>query len=80
MEAATEIVGVQVFHAGVKSTPHGLATAGGRVLGVTASGSDLPSAVRNVYAAADKIHFAGMQYRRDIAHKGVKRWTQAARQ
>jgi len=80
IEAAMESKSVEVFHAGVKAVPQGLVTAGGRVLGVTVSGADLPSAVRNAYAAADKIHFAGMQYRSDIAHKGLKRWTQAARQ
>ena len=57
----------------------GLETAGGRVLGVTASGPDLATAVRNTYAAVEKIHFDGMHYRRDIAHKGLKRWQQAAR-
>lgn len=70
----------KVFHAGTKLGPHGLETSGGRVLGVTASGPDLASAVRNSYAAVEKIHFIGMHYRRDIAHKGLKRWPQAARQ
>jgi len=49
-------------------------TSGGRVLGVTASGPDLPSAIRNTYDEVRKIHFAGMQYRRDIGQKGLKRW------
>jgi phosphoribosylamine--glycine ligase len=80
IENAIQIEGVQVFHAGTKLGPQGLETAGGRVLGVTASGSDLATAVRNTYAAIDKIHFAGMHYRRDIAHKGLKRWPQAIRQ
>ena len=71
---------VQVFHAGTKMGAQGLETAGGRVLGVTASGDDLASAVRNTYAAVEKIHFDGMQYRHDIAHKGLKRWTQAVQQ
>ena len=50
---------VQVFHAGTKLGPQGLETSGGRVLGVTASGPDLASAVRNTYAAVEKIHFDG---------------------
>ena len=79
IETAAEMEGVQVFHAGTKMGPRGLETAGGRVLGVTASGPDLASAVRNTYAAVAKIRFAGMQYRHDIAHKGLKRWPQAAR-
>lgn len=64
----------QVFHAGSKLTAQGLETAGGRVLGVTSSGKDLPQAIRNVYAAVEKIHFNGMHYRRDIGAKGLKRW------
>ncbi len=80
IENAVQGEDVQVFHAGTKLGPQGLETAGGRVLGVTASGSDLAGAVRNAYAAIDKIHFAGMQYRHDIANKGLKRWPQAARQ
>jgi phosphoribosylamine---glycine ligase len=54
--------------------PQGLETAGGRVLGITASGPDLATAVHNTYAAVEKIHFDGMHYRRDIAHEGLKRW------
>jgi phosphoribosylamine--glycine ligase len=64
----------QVFHAGTKIGPNGLETSGGRVLGVTASGPDLASAVRNAYDGVEKIHFDGMHYRRDIAKKGLKRW------
>jgi phosphoribosylamine--glycine ligase len=80
VEAAGGAENVQVFQAGTKLGPQGLETAGGRVLGVTASGPDLAAAVRNTYAAVEKIHFHGMHYRRDIAQKGLKRWAQAARQ
>jgi phosphoribosylamine--glycine ligase len=73
-----EDCGAQVFHAGTKLGPRGLETSGGRVLGVTASGADLESAVRNTYAAVEKIHFDGMHYRRDIAQKGLKRWATAS--
>jgi phosphoribosylamine--glycine ligase len=69
-----EECGAQVFHAGTKMGAKGLETSGGRVLGVTASGTDLATAVRNTYRAVDKIHFDGMHYRRDIAQKGLKRW------
>jgi phosphoribosylamine---glycine ligase len=75
--AATE--DVQVFHAGTRLGSQGPETLGGRVLGVTASGPDLATAVRNTYAAVEKIHFAGMHYRKDIARKGFARWPQAAR-
>ena len=32
---------------------------------------------QTAYAAVNKIHFDGMHYRRDIARKGLKRWTDA---
>jgi phosphoribosylamine---glycine ligase len=66
--------GTQVFQAGTKQSSRGLETAGGRVLGVTASGTDLAGAAANAYVAVGKVHFIGMQYRHDIARKGLKRW------
>lgn len=73
-----ENCGAIVFHAGTRMGPSGLETAGGRVLGVTASGPDLAGAVENTYAAVSKIHFAGMHHRHDIGQKGLKRWGQAS--
>jgi phosphoribosylamine--glycine ligase len=70
-----EDCGAQVFHAGTKTGRRGLETAGGRVLGVTASGPDLATAVAITYQAVSRIHFDGMHYRRDIAQKGLKRWS-----
>jgi len=72
-----ENCGAQVFHAGTKTSNRGLETAGGRVLGVTASGPDLAAAIRNTYAAVEHVHFDGMHYRRDIAQKGLRRWSPA---
>jgi phosphoribosylamine---glycine ligase len=69
-----ENCGGQVFQAGTRIGTRGLETAGGRVLGVTASGADLESAIHNAYAAVARIHFDGMHYRRDIGRKGLKRW------
>lgn len=63
-----------VFQAGTKQTARGLETSGGRVLGVTASGRDLPTAIATTYAAVETIHFDGMHCRRDIGKKGLKRW------
>jgi phosphoribosylamine---glycine ligase len=79
--SGTETCGTEVFQAGARMGARGLETAGGRVLGVTARGRDLASAVANVYAAVEKIRFDGMHYRRDIAKKGFKRWatTKASR-
>ncbi len=67
----------EVFQAGTKIGPHGLETAGGRVLSVTASGPDLEAAITNTYAAVSRVHFDGMHYRRDIGQKGLKRWPAA---
>ncbi len=63
-----------VFQAGTRQVAEGIETAGGRVLGVTASGPDLASAIARTYAAVDRIHFEGMHYRRDIGQKGLRRW------
>ncbi len=58
--------GVTVFHAGTRRTGDKFVTAGGRVLGVTAVGPNLTDARARVYAAVDKLRFAGMQFRKDI--------------
>ena len=68
------IHGATVFHAGTKRAGDVLVTSGGRVLGVTASGTTLDLAIRNTYEEAHKIHFDGMHYRKDIGQKGLKRW------
>ncbi|MFA4945179.1 MAG: phosphoribosylamine--glycine ligase [Lentisphaeria bacterium] len=69
--AAAEATGATVFHAGTALRDGQLVTAGGRVLGVTAKGSDLPAAVANVYRGVRCIGWEGAQYRRDIAGKAL---------
>ncbi len=69
-----ENCGAQVFQASTRTGARGPETAGGRVLGITASGENLQSAISNAYAAVARIHFDGMHYRRDIGRKGLKRW------
>jgi phosphoribosylamine--glycine ligase len=76
-DAITGLDAVQqanVFQAGTKLNENVLTTSGGRVLGVTASGPDLATAINTTYDEVQKIHFDGMQYRRDIGRKGLKRW------
>jgi len=68
------VEGAVVFHAGTKREGNNLVTAGGRVLGVTAAGKDLESSMKAAYAAVDKIHFAGMHYRKDIGNRGLRRY------
>jgi phosphoribosylamine--glycine ligase len=57
---------VTVFHAGTARRGDDLITSGGRVLGVTALGTDEQDARRRAYSAVDKIHFEGARWRRDI--------------
>jgi phosphoribosylamine---glycine ligase len=64
---------VKIFHAGTAQKDNRIVTNGGRVLGVTALGADLKSARASAYEAALKIHFEGMQYRRDIGAKALPR-------
>ena len=63
---------VKVFHAGTTSQGQDIVTNGGRVLGVTAWGSDLSAAREAAYAAVHQIHFGGSQYRRDIAAQALR--------
>jgi len=60
-----------VFHAGTASRDGALVTAGGRVLTVCAGGPSLAEARANVYGAVSRISFEGMQFRRDIAARGL---------
>lgn len=69
-----QATGATVFHSGTKRDKGVLKTAGGRVLGVTSRGTTLADAIANTYRAVDCIHFDGMQVRRDIGRKGLKRW------
>ena len=67
VDAAGRDPDVQIFHAGTARRGADLVTAGGRVLGVTASGDDLADARRRAYAAAGEIDFDGKTVREDIA-------------
>jgi phosphoribosylamine--glycine ligase len=67
-EAQSDIV---VFHAGTKIVDGSIVTNGGRVLGVSATGKTLEEALGKAYKAVGKIHFEGMQYRKDIGKKAL---------
>ena len=69
IEAAESIAGVEVFHAGTARRDGRLVTAGGRVLGVTAVGDDVPGAIETAYEAVGRIRFEGMHFRRDIGRR-----------
>ena len=65
--------GCLVFHAGTTQKDGELVTSGGRVLGVTAVADDISAAVRKAYEGVEKIHFDGAYYRRDIAHRALRK-------
>lgn len=55
-----------VFQAGTKSEGGKIFSKGGRVLGVTGLGKDLPGALNKAYEGVSRVSFEGMQYRKDI--------------
>jgi phosphoribosylamine--glycine ligase len=65
---------VKVFHGGTRLDDRDRAvSAGGRVLTVCALGNDYAQAQKLAYAAAHRLHFDGMFYRRDIGHRALHR-------
>ncbi|MCK4830504.1 phosphoribosylamine--glycine ligase, partial [bacterium] len=62
---------ILIFHAGTKVKGRNLVTSGGRVLGITAMGETIKSAVQKVYRSIGNITFDGAYYRRDIGHRAL---------
>jgi phosphoribosylamine---glycine ligase len=60
-----------VLHAGTATEDGRLVTAGGRVLTVVGQGATFPDAIARAYEGVARIHFDGMQYRRDIGRKAL---------
>ncbi len=73
LNEAAAVEGVKVFHAGTSKRDGAFYTAGGRVLGVSARGADLETAVSRAYQACEKIRFDGAHYRKDIAARALKK-------
>lgn len=61
-----------VYHAGTKLEGGKFLTAGGRVLGVTATGDDLRAALDSAYKAVESITFEKAHYRKDIGQRALK--------
>lgn len=57
---------ITVYHAGTRLENDTFYTSGGRVLGVTALGNDLKTAIRKAYSAVERISFENVHYRKDI--------------
>jgi phosphoribosylamine--glycine ligase/phosphoribosylaminoimidazole synthetase len=75
LESVKSCDNVEVFHAGTALVNGREVTSGGRVLGVSAIGSDLIEARHRAYNAVQHIAFDGMQYRRDIGWRELARFT-----
>jgi phosphoribosylamine--glycine ligase len=73
LDSLKEWSDVVVYHAATKREDGQVRTVGGRVLGVTALGANLESAIARAYAAIDKIRFEGMTFRRDIGARALAR-------
>jgi phosphoribosylamine--glycine ligase len=63
----------RVFHAGTRLDGKRVVTSGGRVLCVTALGDSVKMARARAYEALEGIRFDGMQYRKDIAHRALRK-------
>ena len=72
LKEAEELGDVVVFHAGTEQRNGDVVTNGGRVLGVTALGTNVAAAKARAYEAVGRIQFEGAYYRRDIADKAIQ--------
>jgi len=73
LKEVSRIEGVFVFHAGTSLKDEQMITNGGRVLGVTGLGEDVPRAIEKTYQAVKKISWDGVYYRTDIGQKALCR-------
>jgi len=73
IEAAEQVEGVTVFHAGTENAESGLIAKGGRVLAVTATADSFANARARAYRAVDQIDFADGFHRRDIGWRELER-------
>jgi phosphoribosylamine--glycine ligase len=71
LEEVSRMEGVFVFHAGTSLKGDQVLTNGGRVLGVTGLGEDIPRAIERTYQAVKKISWDGFHYRTDIGQKAL---------
>jgi phosphoribosylamine--glycine ligase len=73
VEAAEQVEGVTVFHAGTSLGEQGLVAKGGRVLAITALADTFANARARAYRAVDQIDFADGFHRRDIGWRELAR-------
>ncbi len=73
LEEVSRMKDVFVFHAGTSLEKGRIVTSGGRVLGVTGLGENIPKAIETAYQAVKKITWDGAHYRTDIGRKALRR-------
>jgi phosphoribosylamine--glycine ligase len=73
LDEISQMEDVFVFHAGTAFKDEQMVTNGGRVLGVTGLGKDIPKAIERTYQAVKKISWDGVHYRTDIGQKALCR-------
>jgi phosphoribosylamine--glycine ligase len=73
LDEAAQVPDALVFHAGTAARDGRVVTAGGRVLTVVGRGPTHRAAIDVAYTAVARIHFEGMQHRRDIGLKALAR-------
>ncbi len=71
LKEVSKMEGIFVFHAGTALKDGQVVTNGGRVLGVTGLGKDIPRAIERTYEAVKKISWEGVHYRTDIGQKAL---------
>ena len=73
LDAAAQVEGVEIFHAGTVRDGDHIRANGGRVLNVTATAKTVAEAQRRAYAAIDRIDWPGGFCRRDIGWRAIAR-------
>ena len=73
LDAAAQVEGVEVFHAGTRSEGGKIVANGGRVLNICARGKSVREAQSRAYAAVDRINWPGGFCRRDIGWRAIER-------
>jgi phosphoribosylamine---glycine ligase len=71
LDEAAAVAGALVFHAGTSRRGGEIVASGGRVLTVVGRGASYADAIDTAYRAVSRIHFDGMQFRRDIGRKAL---------
>jgi phosphoribosylamine--glycine ligase len=73
LKEVSQMDDIFVFHAGTVLKDGQMSTNGGRVLGVTGLGKDIPRAIERTYQAIQKVSWEGVHYRKDIGQKALCR-------